>query len=382
MAFLLFATLLCASGVWGQENTEHTLYVELSTNNYSQASTPTALGRGAQEFVNQIAAFLVEQNITGIWVDDNDTNTQPYFWEQPSLHLSVTDYGSTFDVSLTPYRTMLLPTSGILESAFSISSIISVDLSSGAFSDAALALTNGFVYYSLEDWENAIHAFARLLDTQRMLDNNPYLRSSVHFYLANCFIETGDLQQARILYETILNDPANNVENTWSAAVNLAWIDLHEENQDTAFERLDAAIESMLAHENYFSVYALTRRSQLYALAFRFDEAIADMDAAIELDPGNPYLYVERGQRILLLYEWDRALADYNHAIELDPNYADAFYYRGILYASVPEGVDARAEAVADFQHYLDLAAPLGAHTEDAQRYIAEIQVQLEAVGN
>ncbi|MFN8447258.1 MAG: tetratricopeptide repeat protein [Anaerolineae bacterium] len=87
-------------------------------------------------------------------------------------------------------------------------------------------------------------------------------------------------------------------------------------------------------------------RSHLNAQLFRYDEAIADMDAAIALDPSNPALYVERGQRIILLYEWDRALADYNRALELDPNYADAYYYRGILYASVPEGVDARQLAL------------------------------------
>ena len=117
----------------------------------------------------------------------------------------------------------------------------------------------------------------------------------------------------------------------------------------------------------------------LYALAFRYDDAIADMDAAIALDPNNPALYVERGQRIILLYEWDRALADYNHALELDPNYADAYYYRGILYASVPEGIDARRSALADFQRYLDLA-PDGQHAADAARYLADIQAQFDAL--
>ncbi len=120
-------------------------------------------------------------------------------------------------------------------------------------------------------------------------------------------------------------------------------------------------------------------RSQLYALAFRYDEAIADMDAAIALESDDPALYVERGQRIILLYEWDRALADYNRALELDPLYADAYYYRGILYASVPEGIDARRNALADFERYLDFA-PNGPRAADAARYRAEIQAQLSAL--
>lgn len=120
-------------------------------------------------------------------------------------------------------------------------------------------------------------------------------------------------------------------------------------------------------------------RSRLDAHLFRYDEAIADMNAAIALAPDNPALYVERGQRIILTYEWDRALADYNHALRLDPNYADAYYYRGILYASVPEGSDARRAALADFQRCLALA-PGGQHAPDAARYIAEIQAQLESL--
>jgi regulator of sirC expression with transglutaminase-like and TPR domain len=81
----------------------------------------------------------------------------------------------------------------------------------------------------------------------------------------------------------------------------------------------------------------------------------------------------------LLLYEWDRALADYNRALEIDPDYADAYYYRGVLYASVPEGIEARQSALDDFARYLELA-PKSDHAEDATRYIEEIQAQLDAL--
>jgi len=122
-------------------------------------------------------------------------------------------------------------------------------------------------------------------------------------------------------------------------------------------------------------------RSRLNADIFRYDEAIADMDAAIALDPDNPLLYVERGQRILLLYEWDRALADFNRALELDPDYANAYYFRGILYASVPEAVEARQLALDDFQRYLELA-PNGQHAASAAENITSLQAQLESLGS
>lgn len=111
------------------------------------------------------------------------------------------------------------------------------------------------------------------------------------------------------------------------------------------------------------------------------------MNQAVELCVTDPYsthcpdLYSERGQRYALVYQWDNALADFNHALELDPNYLDAYYYRGVLYASVPEGIEARRLALADFQRYLELA-PDGQHADDAERYLSDIQAQLDALGS
>jgi tetratricopeptide (TPR) repeat protein len=111
------------------------------------------------------------------------------------------------------------------------------------------------------------------------------------------------------------------------------------------------------------------------ALAARYDEAIADLTAAIEHAPYDPELYILRGQMYLYLYEWDRVLADYNAAIELDTAYADAYYYRGILYFTRNEPV----LALADFQRYRALA-PDGDHAEQAARSIADIQTQQQAL--
>jgi tetratricopeptide (TPR) repeat protein len=114
---------------------------------------------------------------------------------------------------------------------------------------------------------------------------------------------------------------------------------------------------------------ALASSAQLYALAFRYDEAIGDMNAAVALDPTNPALYVLRGNITLLIYEWDAVLADYNTAIQLDPDYADAYFYRGVLYYTRIEYL----LALDDFNHYLELA-PDGEHAADAATYIEEIE--------
>ncbi|MCC6896506.1 MAG: tetratricopeptide repeat protein [Anaerolineae bacterium] len=123
-------------------------------------------------------------------------------------------------------------------------------------------------------------------------------------------------------------------------------------------------------------------RAQLYNLAFRYDDAIADLTAAIELSPTNPELYTLRGQTHLLLYEWDAVLADYNKALELDPTYADAYYYRGVLYYSILQtGQEMYTAALTDFQRYLELA-PEGIHAAEATRYATDIQTQINALNN
>jgi tetratricopeptide (TPR) repeat protein len=121
-------------------------------------------------------------------------------------------------------------------------------------------------------------------------------------------------------------------------------------------------------------------RAQRHALVSRYADAVADLTAALELDPTAPVLYVLRGQMYLYLYEWDAVLTDYNAALELDPGYADAYFYRGVLYASILQtGIDLRDEALSDFQQYLDLA-PNGDHAAESAAYIDTLQSAQDAI--
>jgi tetratricopeptide (TPR) repeat protein len=126
-----------------------------------------------------------------------------------------------------------------------------------------------------------------------------------------------------------------------------------------------------------FSVWSLQNRARLDALAFRYNDALADMNAALKIAPNSPVLYLQRGQVYLLLYEWDKVLADYNTALELDPDYADAFFYRGILYytRNVPQA------ALADFARYQTLASN-GVHAAEAAKYADQIRKQLAALNS
>ena len=76
-----------------------------------------------------------------------------------------------------------------------------------------------------------------------------------------------------------------------------------------------------------------SNRGNLYRLKHETDKALADLAQALKLNPKLPTVYVNRG---LILWEDkhdpDRALADFNKAIEFDPMFPSAYVYRAQLY--------------------------------------------------
>jgi tetratricopeptide (TPR) repeat protein len=64
----------------------------------------------------------------------------------------------------------------------------------------------------------------------------------------------------------------------------------------------------------------------------RDDEALAGLNRAIELDPGNARTIASRGQVYQAMKRDDEALIDYNRAIELDLGSVGAVVSRGQTY--------------------------------------------------
>jgi len=64
----------------------------------------------------------------------------------------------------------------------------------------------------------------------------------------------------------------------------------------------------------------------------RHDEALADLNRAIELDPNQTRAIADRGETYRITGRYDEALADFNRAIELDSDYAWAIGSRGHTY--------------------------------------------------
>ena len=60
--------------------------------------------------------------------------------------------------------------------------------------------------------------------------------------------------------------------------------------------------------------------------------AVVDFDAAIELNPEDPSLYLQRGATLAELLELNKAVEDFSQAIRLDPTNAQAYMMRAEAY--------------------------------------------------
>ena len=108
--------------------------------------------------------------------------------------------------------------------------------------------------------------------------------------------------------------------------------------------------QAKLSDPNYFDVAirACTRliasqSGKSQSLAYRaraawltkskkYDEALADLERAISIDPKNVEFYDYTADVWLAKGELDKAIAIYDRAIRLEPSYAAAHYSRGLAY--------------------------------------------------
>jgi tetratricopeptide (TPR) repeat protein len=96
---------------------------------------------------------------------------------------------------------------------------------------------------------------------------------------------------------------------------------------------------------------ALIQRGSLYNNLRRLDEAIADENRALELNPKSALAHFYRGVTYLNLKRNDEALLDFDAAIRLEPNFVGAYMGRGQLYVRINHD----DEAIADFKSALKL---------------------------
>lgn len=93
------------------------------------------------------------------------------------------------------------------------------------------------------------------------------------------------------------------------------------------------------------------KRAAVYLKLKAFDQALANLDKAIELSPSEPASYDTRESVYCQLKQFDRALSDANHVISIYPKSARSYVSRGFIYMKQKD--DARA--LADFEEAIRL---------------------------
>jgi tetratricopeptide (TPR) repeat protein len=97
--------------------------------------------------------------------------------------------------------------------------------------------------------------------------------------------------------------------------------------------------------------FALVDRGRSFLDKKEWDEAIAQFNEALRIDPEFVPALKNRGAVYLGTQDYNRAIADYDAAIRLEPKYAEHYYNRAQAYL----GVQDYNPAIADFTKAIDL---------------------------
>jgi len=121
---------------------------------------------------------------------------------------------------------------------------------------------------------------------------------------------------------------------------------------------------------------------QAYAKLGKTDDAIAEYNAAAQIDPANAGLYYYNLGAILTNSgKVDEANAAFDKAIDADPNRADAYYWKGVNLLAKATLKDNKMIAppgtAENLNKYLALA-PNGSHAESAKELLASIGAKVE----
>ncbi len=68
------------------------------------------------------------------------------------------------------------------------------------------------------------------------------------------------------------------------------------------------------------------KRAEVLKFQGMLDQALSDIDKAIQLAPGYSSLHYHRAETWYAKSEYQKAIEDYTEAIRLTPNYANAYY--------------------------------------------------------
>ena len=135
-----------------------------------------------------------------------------------------------------------------------------------------------------------------------------------------------------------------------------------------------SALTRLQARWHYWLGIAHRSRGNRSADRASYDEALAELTQAIELDPQLARAHYARGAIYWReLNDYGRAVRDFSSALALDPRIANAYLNRALsrLYGQL----GTREEIIADFERYLGLSHD-GYWRVEAQNQIARLKAE------
>ena len=222
---------------------------------------------------------------------------------------------------------------------------ISLEDYQGAEQDAGLAIernpfivdayqVRGVARQNLGDFRGAVEDYDAGLNLMPE-DKNLLINRGV------CQSALKDYDAAQQTFERVLQIDRRNDR----AYMGLAQMNLARADTAAALENLNRSIA--LSKNN---AMAYVMRAEIVTRSKRdFEQALADMDSAILLEPRYAGYFINRAFMKYNLDDYFGAMADYDYAISLDPASLEAHFNRGLLRAEVGDN----NKAITDFDFVL-----------------------------
>ena len=242
------------------------------------------------------------------------------------------------------------------------------------FSDAYY--NRGIAKKSIGEFESAIKDFNKVIELENvysqvffqraesffflkqfdkaLLDINQHLKINTEFqyayyYKALIYREKGENEKAEANFEILRNKFPQIIDDLMRNA------DATEKNGDYSGQKrfynqaLKIYKDILLINPNFSQAYS--RMAVIKGKLGNIQQAIEDLNTAIELDENNIQAYADRGYAFYLLKNYKNAIRDYNYTLEKDPNHADTYFNRGIYF----NNINKFNKAITDFTNSLKL---------------------------
>jgi len=147
---------------------------------------------------------------------------------------------------------------------------------------------------------------------------------------------------AATMYQAGKDTKAKEVEG-WGKQLAEGLIAYVGDHYQTTVEMFTALLKCS-GVEDQWRPFVRRWRGETYENMERYDEALADFNRAIELDPEDAQTIANRGITYVAMERYNDALTDLSHAIEIEPDNAIMTARRGVFYQLMKQYDDALAD--------------------------------------